>query len=689
MLRLQQSKAKQTDKDWSNKTAMAEKRLNLIDEENQILLPYHPEDHEDLFQDRVGMPSHRIYETKQGRKALKGLKLIEERYQNRSWYSVIAERAQEYLDKEALFYRGNQITYREMIARGDQVARSLAALGVKKGDMIFCCIANIPEVAYLMLGINKIGAKMNCVGSHFAPVFLDEIISECTDKVLFVSDDEYPKMKEYLEKTNVDQKVIISKADSLPEHPEQCPGYEKTLDRYYHYHNYAADICAVREDSITFPEFMALGESFEGEIADTGRLDDEFLVTYTSGSTKIGFPKQMFHRNRSLITIGVFHDPELCGNPAITGLRSLAHIHTESNTDLITCYSDSFMQHWSVAPEPDYARENFLEYLFVDKPNIVQATTTFCLEAAREYLIDGRFHENGKGRKLDFLLVLMAVGEPCTPGEERFCNEFLKEAKAGSGVKLFGPFHFRHITLGYGGGDTEHGGIYYTLWRSLEQKLHRRALKGGRYGLKPVPYVQATVLKKNEDGSFSECGYNEPGVIVANCSTTLERYSDFSKVKEKIITDDRGIDWVSCDVFGYIDDLGCVHMKDRRDSKVIMENGEAVYPYKIVDVIQKDPENILSSIITTSETDGKTMFIVNLELSPLKKEEGLSVIRRAEKRILKEFPELKGRLVYRSFDASNPFPIGGSGKRNAVAVEKMGAQNVFTLENRPAAGELS
>ena len=656
-----------------------QKKLDLLDEENKILKVYHPEQMEELFADRVGLPSHRIYETKNGKRALKGLAMIEENYKDRSWYSVIVERAQDYLDQESLFYRGNSITYREMIDRADALARSLKAAGVERGDMIFCCMSNLPEVAYIMLAVNKIGAKMNCVAAHYDPVFLDQIIAECSDKVLFVTDDEYPKIKDFFDRADVANKVVISKADSLPEHPEQCPGYEPELPQYYHYENVAVKYAAEEKDVVTFPQFLASGASYTEEIVDTGKLDDDFLVTYTSGSTKVGFPKQMFHRNRNLITIGVFHDPELCGNPALTGLRTLAHIHTDSNTDLITCYSDSFMQHWSVATEPEYGREIFLDYLFVDKPNIVQATTNFCLKASRDYLIGKRYHENGKGRPLDFLLVLMAVGEACSPGEERYINTFLKECKAGRAVKIAGPFHLPRVTVGFGGGDTEHGGIYYTLWNRMSEVLNQHKLKGAPYGLKPVPYVQVTVLAKQEDGSFKEAGYNEYGVIVANCSTTLKTYSDFEKIREKIITDDQGIDWVSCDVFGYVDSLGNVHMKDRRDSKVIMEDGTAVYPFKVVDVIQKDPQNIMSSIITTAEVGGKTKFIVNLEFSPLKQNDDMVTLRKCEKRIRKAFPELDGRILFRTFNDANPFPIGGSGKRNAVAVEQMKAAETFEL----------
>lgn len=94
--------------------ATTEKKLSLIDEEKKELKVYHPEDHEELFADRVGMPSHRIYETKEGRRALKGMKIVEERFHDRSWYSVVVERAQKYMDEEAIFYRGTSVTYREI-----------------------------------------------------------------------------------------------------------------------------------------------------------------------------------------------------------------------------------------------------------------------------------------------------------------------------------------------------------------------------------------------------------------------------------------------------------------------------------------------------------------------------------------------------------------------------------------------
>lgn len=659
------------------------KIFTLINEEKQRLNVYHVDQMEDAFSDRKGMPSHRIFETRKGKRAIKGLRKIESEM-DCSWYHLLRERWSDKMDHEAIFYRGNVITAKEMFERADQLSRALLALGVEKGDEIACCMSNVPEVLYLMLGANQIGVKLDFFGAHYDPKFIDIIMSQCSDKLFIATDDEAEKIMDKILASNFENKVIVSLADSLPEHPEQCAGYEKHLDRFYHYENKAAKMAAEHPELMTFAQFMDKGADYAGAVIDDNGLDTEFLVTYTSGSTKIGFPKQEIHRNRSLITVGVFHDPELCGNPAVHGLRGLAHLHTDTDTNLITTISDSLFQSWSVAMEPEYDRELFLDYLFMDKPNFVLATTGFWLYASKEYLIDHRYHDvNGKPRKLDFMLACMDVGEACQPGEEKFINAFFKEAKAGSAVNLAGPLHLPYVTIGVGGGDTEHGGIYYTLFRRMQEVLNKPKLHGKDYGMAPVPYAQATVLKKNENGEWVECNYNEYGIIVANSATNMAGYKDFDKIRGKVYTDNKGMDWLSCDVYGYIDKLGCVHMKDRKDSKVTLEDGSTFLPFEVADVIQKDPANVMTSVITTAEVNGKTRIILNVEFSPLKKiDDDMEILEHLDSRVKAAFPKLADRFVYRVFDAKHPFPCAASGKRNMVAVEKMDTENIFELNRQ-------
>ncbi|MBQ9066902.1 MAG: acyl--CoA ligase, partial [Clostridia bacterium] len=454
------------------------KRVELLDYEKERLNVYHIEEMEDVFADRVGKPSHRIFETKGGRRALEGLRTIERDY-NKSWTRCVRERWADILDKEMIFYRGNVISAEETFRRSDELARAMANAGIEKGDEIACCMSNVPEVLYLMNAASSLGAKLNFFGGHYDPEFVAIILSECSPKLFIATDDEFAKIRDIVKGQHFDHKVLVSLADSLPEHPETCEGYEPSLAADYQFENLAAKFVAEDPNLTTFADFVESGKSFTGEIIDDNGLDTEFLVTYTSGSTKIGFPKREIHRNRSLITVGVFHDPELCGNPAIHGLRGMAYIHTDTDTDPITMISDSMFQLWSVSFEPLYDRKTFLDRLVMNKPNFVLATTSFCVEAARQYLFEGRY----AGRTLDSLLVLMAVGEACLPGEEKVINTFLRKARAGRGVNLAGPIHFPFVTVGVGGGDTEHGGVYYSLWRRMNEVLNKPKLHGKPYGL--------------------------------------------------------------------------------------------------------------------------------------------------------------------------------------------------------------
>ena len=398
------------------------------------------------------------------------------------------------------------------------------------------------------------------------------------------------------------------------------------------------------------------------------------MVTYTSGSTKIGLPKQIIHKNRSLITMGRFHDPELSGNPKIPGLRGLAHIHPESNTDIITCISDNLMQGWSVALEPEYDKDKALDYIILNKPNYLNITTSFMLEAAKEYLVDKKYHQNGTGKKLPFLLAVFTVGEKTTKGEEKFINRFLRESRAGSGISIKGlklPF----TTLSIGGGDCEHGGIYYTLWKSLQEKLYYPKLGKKGLGMLPVPYVTVTALKQTKDGSYVECDYNEPGIIVANSYTNLSCYKNNAEATRKlIITDNLGRNWVSCNVYGYIDKIGSVHVNGRVPSQ--KEN--ICNNFIIDDLITADTKNILSC--ATVDVDDKK--VINIQFQPLTKINESKVLTSIYARLAKILSEDEINNIYvRIIPARNSFPLTGAGKRSAAALEEMSFENCFKLNN--------
>lgn len=631
---------------------------------------------EELVQVNKNKPSSRIIRTKQGKTAIAGLIEIEKKH-NTSWYQELKKRSKDCPNELALFYRGTKVSFSEMFTKADEVAQSLVEAGIKKGDEIPVCLSNTPELVYIMLAANKIGAKLNLFSSHLDKEYISEILDNCSLKLFIGTDDTYEEIKEIIESKPFENKVLISLADSLPKNPTLADEYEKELDHYYRYENKAVKYKEQNKSLMTFKEFIESGKNNTAVINDDNNLDTEFLITYTSGSTKNGRPKQLLHSNRSLITMGVFHDPELCGNPKIKGLRALAHIHSDSNTNLITSISDSLMQQWSVALEPEYDKDKALDYLFINKANQVSMTTSFWVQVAKQYLFEKKYHENGKGRKMPFLLAGLAVGEKTSKGEEKLINRFYREARAGSGVKLKG-LSFPYTTIGIGGGDCEHGGIYYSLWHSLQEKLNYTRLNKRSYGMKPVPFAHVSAFKEQEDGTYKECDYDEYGLIAANSAVTMLGYKNNpTATTDLIIEDELGREWISSNVYGYIDNLGGVHVKGRIGGELTLADGMKVPQFLIEEIIEKDTKNILSCVITQTNDNE---LIINIELQPDKQTSQMKALLSAKKRAESMFPSLKDTDVYfRIFSNDESFPLTGSGKRNIRAIEELGLENTFKI----------
>ncbi len=68
---------------------------------------------------------------------------------NHSWAVEIFDRNINNMDKIAIFYRGNKISYKQMFENSFKYAKSLKQLGFKKNSEIPMCITNTPEFVYL------------------------------------------------------------------------------------------------------------------------------------------------------------------------------------------------------------------------------------------------------------------------------------------------------------------------------------------------------------------------------------------------------------------------------------------------------------------------------------------------------------------------------------------------------------
>jgi len=422
---------------------------------------------------------------------------------------------------------------------------------------------------------------------------------------------------------------------------------------------------------------LSLGKNYTGKVVDDNDLNTEFLITYTSGSTKRGFPKQLIHSNRSLIVSGTFNDMELSGSPKIPYQRGMCYIHTESNTNLVTCISDNLMKLWSVACEPEYDRRTALDVIRINRPSMIEMTTSHLIQFAKDYL---KAAKSGTKYKFPHLIATFAVGEPTSKGEEKLINTVLRQSRAGSGVKVKG-INLPYAPLSVGGGDCEHGGIFYNVFNSVQAKINFLKTRSMDSGMAPVVFGVITALKKDENGNYVECNYDEYGVLVANTATNMVGYKDeLEKTKSKIIRDNIGRDWLSCDVYGYIDRAGNVHQKDRINSEIRLENGNVILPSQIADVVLADTKNVLSCTVTKYNDGIKDVPIINFELSPLRIDGREKAISSIVERINSRLGMKIGKEYYlREIPEDTSYSLAGSGKRDIAALEDMGLNRTVKI----------
>ena len=93
---------------------------------------------------------------------------------------LFEETAERFPDQDFIVSPGERFTYKETKEKVLQVAKGLAAIGVKPGEHVAMQIENCPEQVFVALAVNAIGAVK--VPVNIFP-FLPEKLGFCTGTV--------------------------------------------------------------------------------------------------------------------------------------------------------------------------------------------------------------------------------------------------------------------------------------------------------------------------------------------------------------------------------------------------------------------------------------------------------------------------------------------------------------------------
>ena len=184
-------------------------------------------------------------------------------------------------DQVAIIWEGDNpsedqhITYKQLHAEVCKLANGLKEMGVKKGDRVTLYMPMVPEAAYAMLAVARIGAVHSIVFGGFSPEALGQRITDCESDFLVTADEGLRGQKGIPLKNNADKAIELSGRAVKQLVVKRTGGpidWDASRDVWYH----------------------ELVEAQSTECApEPMNAEDPLFILYTSGST--GKPKGVLH----------------------------------------------------------------------------------------------------------------------------------------------------------------------------------------------------------------------------------------------------------------------------------------------------------------------------------------------------------------------------------------------------------
>lgn len=134
---------------------------------------------------------------------------------NQSMYSLIKNINDENLDLNAIGYMNHNYTYEEVLKEVDKTAIAFKQLGIKENDVVLIATVTTPEVAKILLALNKIGAVSKWIDLRVKKDDLEYYINEHESKYIICFDMLIPVVKDAINNTDVLKAIIVKPTDSL------------------------------------------------------------------------------------------------------------------------------------------------------------------------------------------------------------------------------------------------------------------------------------------------------------------------------------------------------------------------------------------------------------------------------------------------------------------------------------------
>ena len=535
-------------------------------------------------------------------------------------YNYIKSKNSGNLDKVAIEYFGNQLTYHQLIKKIDECAAALTSLGIKKGDIVTICMPTTPEMVYMFYALSKLGAVSNMIDPRKSQKEIEEYASEVNSKIFLGIDVAQAKYIGLKENTSVETIILTTPFESFKQPIKSILKLKskKILSK---------------EGVLSWNQFIALGKNI---VVNEVPYEENRMVTivHTGGTTGKAKGVKLSNDN---INIGAYQC-EISGldfkdkgtwldimPPFIVyGVGNGLHLPLSMGMKVILM--------------PAFDPTKYDDIILKHKPNYMAGVPSHY-----GYLLKSKKLKNAD---LSFIKTPIVGGDKMDYSLEEQVNSFLQEHNCQT-----------KIIKGYGMSEVD-----AAVSVCINGDINRLKSVG-------IPLTHS-IIGIFDPETNEELLYNEHGEIRITGPNVMLGYYENSSEENKILhKDENGTRWIHSGDSGYYDEDSYLYVDGRYKELIIRPDGFKVYPIEIEEKILMHPAVLECKVVgcrdyIESQGELPKAFII---LKPEYRDKAEEIIEQIKIICHKNLSEYSLPYDYAIMDK---FPTTSIGKINTIALKE-------------------
>lgn len=328
----------------------------------------------------------------------------------------------------ALEYLGKKFTYGFVNEQIEKYAKAFKGYGLQQGDYVSVLLPNMPEIIYVKMALNRVGAVANLIDPRYNPNSARDLINASNSKMVICVLNKYDTaIKPIQKELNVENIFTISPFESISlSEFDLKDGLLKQMlgDGAYFLTETKQLIMDARAKILKntgvqdINSLLKYGENYVGNV-DTPYVENApATVLYTSGTTG-GKLKGAVHTNEGYNGLHAqleYVFPEQKPGMVFSGLIPMFLSYGSG-----VCMFNSLASRFEIKLHPTFKQEDFVKIVEKDQPNIIVGVPKFF-----------QMMQNS-GKNFDYVDHIIIGGDKILPKQVKEFKEYFDGARVAIG----------------------------------------------------------------------------------------------------------------------------------------------------------------------------------------------------------------------------------------------------------------